>query len=666
MARLVSVNVGLPKDVSWHGRTVHTGIYKSPVSGPARVRRLNIDGDGQGDKAGHGGEMRAVMVYQLDSYRYWEKELGRDTFEHGEFGENFTVDGLPDDEVCIGDRYRIGDAVFEVSQPRVTCYRVGLRLDEPRMPSLLVSHRRPGFYLRVITEGDVEAGQEIVKVASGPGGMTVAEVDGLLYLRDHPKDRLREALRIGALSPGWQQSFTTMLEQGDEASGAPAAPPGPAWPGFRPLKVVREKVESRSVLSLWLAAEDGAALPAAEPGQYLTVRLDASPAPAALGRGDDGRAAAAEDAVERGGGKGARRGRDEDGAGDRENAETVKEAKDAVGVSGDPHVDSGQDRAETGAGHGEGDADAPVDGPPLVRSYSLSGRPGADQYRISVKREAHGAASTRIHTRVRVGDRLEAAAPRGSFTLAPGSGPVVLASAGVGATPVLSMLRAVVDGDRDREVWWLHGARDGEDHAFADEVRQLLRQLPNGRLLVCYSRPRPEDHQGADFTYKGRLGEGALEALDLPSDAEAYLCGPAAFMDDVTEALVARGLRAESVRREIFGAGPEITPGIAAVAKRPPHPPEGAAPAGTGPAVTFARSGLTVPWGSGTGTTLLELAEACDVPVRWSCRTGVCHTCETGVFSGGVAYDPDPIEPPAEGTALICCSRPDEDIVLDL
>ena len=140
---LVSVNVGLPRDVPWQGKTVHTGVWKYPVDGPAMVRRLNIDGDGQGDLAGHGGEQRAVMVYQVQSYRHWERYFGRDKLDHGSFGENFTV-GLADDEVCIGDRYRIGEAEFEVTQPRVTCYRVGLRLGQPELPALLVSHHRPG------------------------------------------------------------------------------------------------------------------------------------------------------------------------------------------------------------------------------------------------------------------------------------------------------------------------------------------------------------------------------------------------------------------------------------------------------------------------------------------------------------------------------------------
>ena len=155
---LVSVNVGMPKDVPWQGKTVFTGVFKDAVAGPRRVRKLNVDGDGQGDLGGHGGEQRAVFVYQMDSYRYWERELGRDDFVYGQFGENFTIEGLSDDEVCIGDRYRIGTAVFEVTQPRVTCYRVGIRMNDPRIPALLVSHRRPGFYLRVLEEREVQAG----------------------------------------------------------------------------------------------------------------------------------------------------------------------------------------------------------------------------------------------------------------------------------------------------------------------------------------------------------------------------------------------------------------------------------------------------------------------------------------------------------------------------
>jgi MOSC domain-containing protein YiiM len=217
MPSLLSVNVGMSRNIAWQGRTVYTGVWKHPVHGPRMVRRLNVDGDGQGDLAGHGGEHRAVFVYQMDSYRYWQRQLDRDDFTYGQFGENFTVDGLSDQEVCIGDRYRIGQALFEVTQPRVTCYRVGIRMNEPRMAALLVAHGRPGFYFRVLKEGEVESGDEIVKVAASPEHMTVFEINALLYMPGHPRDQLERALRIPALSSSWHASFQALLEQ--EQSG---------------------------------------------------------------------------------------------------------------------------------------------------------------------------------------------------------------------------------------------------------------------------------------------------------------------------------------------------------------------------------------------------------------------------------------------------------------
>jgi len=580
---LLSVNVGMPRDVAWHGRTVRTAVWKQPAGGPRMARRLNIDGDGQGDLAGHGGEQRAVFVYQMESYRYWQDQLGRADFSYGQFGENFTVRGLADDEVCIGDRYRIGGAVFEVTQPRVTCFRVGIRLDDPRIPALLVSHHRPGFYFRVLTEGAVQAGQEIVKLSAGPEQMTVAEIDALLYLPGHPRQQVLRALRIPALSSGWKASFREILDQPAGPAGnaglTEASPP-PAWPGFRPLTVTAISQESDTVASLHLADPQGGKLPAARPGQFLTLRLHPDPA-----------------------------------------------------------------------------------GTPLLRSYSLSGAPGEAEYRISVKREQHGAGSQFLHTRVRAGDVLEAAAPRGTFTLRAGTGPVLLVSAGVGATPVLAMLHALAAARSSRDIWWLHGSRSRADEPFAAESRSLLAALPAAHRHICYSSPGPGDVQGRDYDTAGRLSAPVLAALDLPRDADAYLCGPAAFMADVSAALVAAGLQAGRIRTEMFGAGPSVTPGIARAAGRRPHPPAGQ-PSG-GPAVAFARSDLTVRWDPGYAS-LLELAEACDVPVRWSCRTGVCHTCETAVMSGTVGYAPDPVDDPADGSALICCSQPRGDLVLDL
>ena len=264
MARLLSVNVGLPRDITWRGKTVHTAIWKDPVQGRRMVRRLNINGDGQGDLKGHGGEHRAVFVYQIDSYRYWQDRLGRSDFTYGQFGENFTVDGLSDDDVCVGDRYRIGEALFEVTQPRVTCYRVGIRMDEPQMAALLTSSGKPGFYFRVLQEGEVEAGDEIVKIADGAERMTVAEINALLYLPGHSRQQLARALRISALSAGWRTSFQAFLQQessGSPMTGNPGLVPGggapPAWPGFRPLRVSRIDRESNSIISLLLVPADG-------------------------------------------------------------------------------------------------------------------------------------------------------------------------------------------------------------------------------------------------------------------------------------------------------------------------------------------------------------------------------------------------------------------------
>src|SRR5258708_1767399 len=290
--------------------------------------------------AGHGGDELAVFVYQIESYRYWQDHLNRGDFGYGQFGENFTVQGLADDQVCIGDRYRIGGAVFEVTQPRVTCFRGGIRLDDPRMPALLGSHHRPGFYLRVLAEGAV-------------------------------------------------------LTEGR---------PPPAWPGFRPLAVIATGPESGTVTSFHLAAPGGGSVPAALPGQFLTPRL----------RPDPGRR-------------------------------------------------------------------------PLLRSYSLSGAPGADEYRISVKREQHGAGSQFLHTRVRAGGALEAAAPRGTFILRPGPAPVLLISAGVGATPVLAMLHALAAARSGRDIWWLHGARSRADEPFAAESRSLLAALPAAHRHISYT-----------------------------------------------------------------------------------------------------------------------------------------------------------------------------------
>jgi len=585
MPRLLSVNVGLPRDVTWNGKTVRTSVWKSPVTGRRMVRKLDVDGDARADLAGHGGEHRAVFVYQMDSYHYWEVFLGRNDFTFGQFGENFTVEGLPDSEVSIGDRYRIGGAIFEVTQPRVTCYRVGIRMNEARMPALLVEHHRPGFYFRVLQEGEVGAGDDIVKITDGPERVSVAEVDALLYLPGHSSEQLQRVLRIPALSKGWQSSFQAML-QPDLSRKTAAGNPGlanegqaPAWSGFRQMRVMQIHKESDSVTSFVLAPIEGQPIPAFQAGQFVVLRL---------------------------------------------------------------LVDPGK--------------------PPVLRSYSLSDLPAADHFRISVKSELNGIGSSFLCNRAREGDVLEVTAPRGSFTLRPGDSPVVLVSAGVGATPVMAMLHSLAAERSPREIWWIYGARNRVAHPFAEESRSLLKQLSRGRGYIVYSGPAASDQVGADFDAPGHIDAALLERIGVSRNSDFYLCGPSSFLQNMRDGLQNWGVLAGNVHTEIFGSLEAITPGMAQVVHTPHLPP---GPAGAGPPVSFARSGITAAWDPKFGN-LLELAEACDVPVRWSCRIGVCHTCVTGLIDGSITYNPEPLERPAPGNALVCCSRPKAGVTLDL
>jgi len=587
MARLLSVNVGLPRDIAWKGRTVHTAIWKNPVSGRSRVGRLNVEGDGQGDLAGHGGEQRAVFVYQIESYRHWREQLKTTDFVHGQFGENFTVEGLADNAVCIGDRYRIGTALFEVTQPRVTCYRIGIRMNEPRMPALLTSSGRPGFYFRVLEEGEVGAGDEIEKVGEADERMTVTEINALLYLPDHARDQLQRALQIRALSPGWRGSLEALLErqkaQGSSGNAglAPAAAAHPAAPGFQRLAVTAIDQESADVISLTMQSADGHPVPAALPGQYVVLRLQPS------------------------GGS-----------------------------------------------------------PPLFRSYSLSGAVSMERYRISVKIEPTGVAGNYLREHVREGDTLDVSSPRGSFILKSGDGPVVLLSAGIGSTPVLAMLHALAEDRPTRQVLWIHAARDEHHHPFAAEIRRVMGPLTNGRSFVCYSRPTSRDKMGEHFDGTGHLSRSVFDQIRVPRDADVYLCGPTRFMAEMRRTLTDMGVAPEQIHVEIFNGSESMSPGVAGAAKRTPHLPKD--DADTGPRVSFARSGISAHWKASEYQTILELAEACDVPVRWSCRTGVCHNCETGLISGEVVYGPEPLDKPAEGNVLICCSQPIRDVAIDL
>jgi ferredoxin-NADP reductase len=456
-------------------------------------------------------------------------------------------------------------------------------MDEPRMPALLTSSGRPGFYFRVLQEGDVEAGDAIVKVGEAQERMSVTDVNALLYLPGHSREQLERALRMEALSPGWRASFEALLQShtSGNAGLVPEAVAHPPAPGFRALCATAIERESADVLSVTLQSADAAALPEALPGQYVVLRLQP--------RGDD---------------------------------------------------------------------------VPLFRSYSLSGPASTERYRISVKIEAAGVAGLYLEKRLKVGDTIQVSAPRGNFILPPGDDPVVLLSAGIGVTPVLAMLHALSAQHSSRPVLWLHAARDGAHYPFGAEVSRLMLPLTQARRYICFSQPRPEDVPGKSFDAAGHLSAADFAALGLSQEAQIYLCGPNRFMDDMKAILGSQGMDARQIHTEIFSGSPTRNPGVVSVTARTPHlPPKQAQ---SGPLVSFARSSIAVHWQESAYQSLLELAEACDVPVRWSCRSGVCHNCESGLVSGDVDYRPDPLERPADGNVLLCCSRPTRDVVLDL
>ena len=564
--RLLSVNVGTPREVEWNGRTVRTAFFKVPVSGPRFVHSLGVEGDEQADLIGHGGENRAVFVYQQASYGHWRGFLGRPPMAPGSFGENFTVEEMADDEVCIGDRYRIGEALFEVSQPRVTCFKVGMALREPRMPALLYEHGRPGFYLRVLEPGQVRAGDQIELVAGGAEQMTVREISALLYLPGHSEERLRRALQVAALPEGWRGSFLALLEQGDRPGNpgltSAAARAEVAWTGMRDFRVAEICDETPSIRALELEPLDGRPLPGYAAGQYVSVSLP---------REDDER--------------------------------------------------------------------------PLLRTYSLSSAGDAQRWRISVKREPSGQAGEVIHDRLAGGDVVALGAPRGNFTLPDDELPIVFLGAGIGVTPLLAMLDRLARGGDPREVWWVQSARSAAEVPHVHETQALLAQL-GARVLVHYTRDTGR-----------RLAARDLPGLGVPLDANFMVCGPDGFMKEMTTGLMGDGVAPGRIHRESFAT-------VGSGSSRPVHMPDG--PEGPGPAISFARSGLVVRWDPGRYASLLELAEACDVPVIWSCRTGACHLCESGVIAGQVAYAPAPLDAPAEGNTLLCCSVPAGELALDM
>jgi ferredoxin-NADP reductase/MOSC domain-containing protein YiiM len=577
--KVISVNVGLPRAVQWKGKAVSTGIFKAPVSSRIHLRALNFDGDRQADLSVHGGPDKAVYVYPVEHYAYWHREIPDVPLPWGMFGENLTIQGLPqEDTLKIGDRFRIGSTEVVVTQPRLPCFKLGLRFGRDDIVKRFLASGRTGFYCRVVAEGEVAADDPIVVVERGVDSVAISEVTRL-YARDKDDlEGLRRIVGVGALPDDWRDYFKEQISQVAVRS-RPRFAQTPAWSGFRPF-ALRDKVrEGDDVSSFHLVPGDGQPLPPYLPGQYLTVRVSIP-------------------GVER----------------------------------------------------------------PVVRCYSLSDVTSSDHYRLTIKRitsrsddsqSESGLVSAYFHDRLAVGDRIEAKAPSGTFTIdvTQHDRPVVLIGGGIGITPLISMLNSIVAVDSPRETWLLYGVRNDREHIMRAHLEAIARTHPNIHVHIFYSRPNREtDDAGIHI---GRIDPDAMRRLIPPNVYDFYVCGPPSMMDAVTRGLAAGGVRGDRMHTEAFGP---------ATVKRSTRGP--AIQPDCGIDVTFARSGVTALW-SRCESSLLELAEEHSVAIDFGCRAGSCGTCVTRLLSGTVRYLHRPSAPLEGDWVLPCIAVPAEPLSVD-
>ena len=577
--KILSINVSEVKEVPYRGGTVTTGIFKVPADGPVTVRKLNIDGDDQADRRVHGGYDMAVYAYPIEHYSFWQKELGRKEFPLGQFGENLTIRGLSEEEARVGDIFRTGDLKLQVTQPRIPCYKLALRMQAgDDFPGRFQQSGRMGFYFRVLEEGEVRSGDQMELLQTDQDSVTIAEFIRTYLYDSHDVEKLERLLRSRDLGDAWRKYLEDILGKVRPVATLEG------WQGYRPFVVDRKVKESENITSFHLQPRDGKDLPPFLPGQYLTLKL----------------------------------------------------------------------RIESQS-------------KPVTRTYSISSSPNRrEAYRITVKRlgpppdssqAPAGIGSSHLHDSVDAGDELSIKAPRGKFVLDPRtSSPIVLLSAGVGLTPLLSMLAAVAEEEGARPVWFVHGTRNGREHALREEVRQLAAGHENIRLHFAYSRPASVEIAGRDFDSQGRITVELLKDILPPAAYDFYLCGPTPFMQELYRDLESWGVPPARIHYEFFGPRTDLSGG------RKSREPE---PADADWEVSFARSEMTVRWSSEFGN-VLELAEAQGLRPDFSCRAGICHTCMVPLIRGAVEYVCDPIDLPDPGHVLICCAKPKTDVVIDV
>jgi MOSC domain-containing protein YiiM/ferredoxin-NADP reductase len=556
--KVASLNVGEPRLVSYRGTSFRTGILKTPIDAPLTLKRLNFTGDGQADLSAHGGIDKAVYCYPLEHYAFWRREIGRAALPMGQFGENVTTEGLLENELRIGDILRMGTALLQVSEPRIPCYKLVMHMNAGSDFSVrFLAANRSGFYCRVLEEGIVAPSDPITLISRDLSSPAVSEVVAATQFADRDPVKLRQVVGARDISTKWRTRVRRMIDAELRRRMEQAGPQS------RVLIVDEIVPEARDVTSIWLAARDGGSLPAALPGQYLTL--------------------------------------------------------------------------------------AWPDG--LKRTYSISATEADRRYRITVKL-ALGRGSARIAT-LKVGDTLDVERPRGNFHPdVAADTPLVLAAAGIGATPIMNMLDHVTRGG-GRNVFAAFGMRHPETHPLMNELKALMAERRNLQVQLAYSQYDGAPLAGLPAPKHGRLAAADLLPHAAAPLAEIFLCGPGEFIRQMHDGLAAAGINPMCIRYEAFGPSTLL-----------PARGEAAADPAAKFNVTFTRSNMEAVWTPAAGT-LLNLAEAAGVSPTFGCRAGSCGLCRTAIADGSVSYV-EPIDEPEAGYVYPCCAIPQADCRLDM
>ena len=560
MPSLLSVNVGMPKDVAWQGKTVRTGIWKTPVTGPQMARRLNIDGDGQGDLAGHGGEQRAVLVYQAESYRILVP-----TPRPRPKRRRLRI------RLLRRELHRGGTARQRGVRRRPVPHRPGRVRGHPTASDLLPGRHAPGHTGPAVLARRAPPPRFLPashRRRPGAGRRSDHPDPARTARTDHRRDR-RAALPAEPgpgetrISPGYsgvEPRLAAILSRPSRREAGATSDGAPSWSGFGRCASTRSS-------------------PKAPPSPPSTSPRRTRPRCRPPGPASTSPCAS---------------------------RKRVTRRRSAATRSPRPPEPTDIGSASNAK----------------ARSAATSTRNCKSEPASKPRRRAGNSCSR------------------------PASSRSCSISAGVGVTPVLAMLHELAAEHTKREVWWLHSARNADSRPSRRRRTDCCPELASAHVHVFHTAPDTRADAPSPPVTHSRLTPKALAGLHLPPAASAYICGPEQFMADMTKALTDIGLESPPCT-PLFGASAPINPGLTPTTRTPPHPPRGEP--GTGPSVTFARSGLTTPWNTATASSLLEFAESCDVPARWSCRTGVCHTCVTQLLTGEIVYRPEPLDlrPPA-------------------